>query len=203
MAERGWVSIAQLLSAQECELIIAECQRIISDPSDRHHRDKSASGTKHLEELDQRIELVADVIARPALTSAVAEWFDLEQAPTPTKVSLRSPGPGFGGQDLHRDAREGPLLDLPNAVTAIIALVPFDEHNGATRIVARSHITGLPASQFRGRPFARGETTLTGPAGTAFVFNGHCLHSGRENRSDADRHALQIAWQREGLRLDR
>ena len=195
-SQRGWVEIPGLLSDAECKLVITECERIIADPSNRHHRDKPASGTKHLQVLDDRIELVAELITRSALTTAVAVWFGLEEAPTPTKVSLRSPGPGFGSQDLHRDAIEGPPLDRPDAVTAIIPLVPFDEENGATRLVPGSHITSQPASLFRGRQTAPDEIRLIGAAGTAFVFNGHCLHAGGQNRSKSDRHALQIAWQR-------
>lgn len=194
--DRGWHEVTGLLSAPECELLLAECERIIADPNDRVHRDKPASGTQHLEELDQRIPLVAELLDRPELTSVVADWFGVDNAPAPMKVGLRSPGPGFGGQDLHRDAIEGPVLARPDAVTAIIALVEFTELNGATRFVPRSHQTNQPASQFRGRRSAPGEVVLTGPAGTAFVFNGHCLHAGGENRSQLHRPALQVAWSR-------
>lgn len=194
--ERGWLEVPQLLSAAECQHILSECQRIIADPTDRVSRDKPASGTQHLEELDTRISLVAELLSRSQLTSAVAEWFALDDAPLPTKVGLRSPGPGFGGQDLHRDAVEGPVLARPNAVTAIVALVDFTEVNGGTRFVPGSHITNQPASHFRGRRSAPDEVVLTGPAGTAFVFNGHCLHAGGENQSKASRPALQIAWNR-------
>ncbi len=192
--EQGWVTVEGLLSAQECSQIIEACEQIILDPTDRRVRDKPVSGTKHLEELEDRIELVTDAITRPALTSVVADWYGTETAPTPMKVGLRSPGPGFGGQDLHRDAVEGPPQPTPNAVTAIIALVRFTEANGGTRFVPGSHRTNQPALTFRGRGSAPGEVVLTGEAGTAFVFNGHALHAGGENRSNDDRPALQIAW---------
>ena len=192
--EQGWITVPDLLTLDECASILAACDAIIADPTDRHHRDKPASGTKHLEDLTSRIELVADVVSRPALTDSVAAWLDREEAPAPQKVGLRSPGPGFGGQDLHRDAPEGDPKPVPDAVTAIIALVPFTETNGATRIVPGSHRTSQPASSYRGRQSAPGEVRLTGAAGTAFVFNGHALHSGMENRSDQERPALQVAW---------
>ncbi len=192
--ERGWITIDGLLTAGECQEILDSCSQIIADPTDRRHRDKPASGTVHLEELDDRIELVAQALARTEMTNAVAEWFGLEATPPPQKVGLRSPQPGFGGQDLHRDAVEGPLVEEPDAVTAIITLVPFTETNGATRIVPGSHRTNEPASKYRARKSAPGEVRLIGDAGTAFVFNGHCLHSGCENRSDSARPALQVAW---------
>ena len=40
---------------------------------------------------------------------------------------------------------------------------------------------------------------LIGPAGTAFVFGGHLLHRGTENRSSAPRPALQISFRADGV----
>ena len=39
-----------------------------------------------------------------------------------------------------------------------------------------------------------GAVPLVGPAGTAFVFSGHLLHGGTENRSDRPRPALQLSF---------
>ena len=97
---------------------------------------------------------------------------------------------------LHAD--DAPKLDdAPSRVaTAIVTLVEFTDTNGATRVVPGSH--RRPDLQRRSGSLDShpDEMTLTGPAGTAFVFDGHLLHSGTINRSDADRPALQITWRR-------
>jgi len=191
---RGWVELP-LLSAAECSAVLGECDRLIGDPTNGHPRDKPASGTRHLEALDHRSPLIADLISRPALIDAVRAWFEPMTAPSaPMQVSLRQPGPGFGQQDLHRDAMEGPARAMPSVVTAIVALVDFTTTNGATRIVPGSHRTNQPVATYRGRKQAKDERVLTGAAGTAFVFSGHALHGGGLNRSAQPRPALQIVW---------
>lgn len=193
---RGWVGFP-LLTPDECASVLAECARLFADSATRHPRDKPASGTRHLEALDERSSVIADLIARPALVDAVQAWFGSEPAPsTAEQVSLRAPGPGFGEQDLHRDAIEGPPLEVPQVVTAIVALVDFTATNGATRIVPGSHRTNQTAAVFRGRHHAKDEVRLTGAAGTAFVFTGHALHAGGRNDSDQPRPALQLVWRR-------
>ncbi len=195
-SERGWIEVRDLLTAAESAVIVEECATICADPSNRHPRDKPVAGTIHLEALDQRVGEVAELLARAALRHAVAAWFASDHIPEPLQVSLRSPGPGFGDQDLHRDTMEGPPPEIPEVVTAIVALTDFTEHNGSTRIIPGSHRTSQPAATFRGRRRAVDEAVLTGPAGTAFVFSGHALHAGGRNESTCHRHALQIVWRR-------
>ncbi len=199
MLGTGHTRIEALLAAEECGEVIAECQRLFADEASAHPRDKPHSGTRHLEGLDRRIPLVGDVLNRSRLTELVAQvtnWS--EDPPAPTQVSLRSPEPGFGGQDLHRDTVESKQGERPTAVTAIIALVDFTVDNGATRLVPGSHLTNESADRFSGRRRSPQEIVLTGPAGTAFLFSGHILHSGTENQSDAARPALQVLWRQGG-----
>lgn len=196
-AARGWVEIEELLTAEECARIVDDCERLCADPADRHPRDKPSAGTRHLEALDARSATVAALVERRALVDVVDAWFG-RSAPPPAQVSWRAPDPGFGEQDLHRDAIEGAPAEPPGVVTAIVALVDVDESNGATRIVPGSHRTGQSAAPFRGRGRSGDEVLLTGSAGTAFVFNGHVLHAGGANRSGSPRHALQIVWRLDG-----
>ncbi len=195
-AERGWIEVRDLLTAAESAAIVDACTAICADANNRHPRDKPVAGTIHLEELDRRVTEVADVVEQTTLRDAVASWFGSHDIPAPMQVSLRSPGPGFGSQDLHRDTMEGPPPDVPEVVTAIVALTDFTERNGSTRIIPGSHRTSQPAATFRDRQRSAQEVALTGPAGTAFVFSGHALHGGGQNNSTRHRHALQIVWRR-------
>lgn len=197
-AERGWVEVGAVLSASACESLIGECMDICADPTNRHPRDKPVAGTIHLEELDQRIDTLAHVLKNRDLLEAVEGWFGPRAwpGPSPMQVSLRAPGPGYGEQDLHRDAMEGLPLASPEVVTAIVALTDFTDANGATRIIPGSHRSTQRAASFRARRHSDDEVILTGAAGTAFVFNGHALHGGGHNTSTAHRYALQIVWRR-------
>ena len=195
MNEAGYIEIADLLTPAECVQIVDRCRALYVDSDNRHPRDKPASGTRHLEELDQRVPLVAEVLRRGALRHVVERALGT-QTGDPAQVSLLSPQPGFGGQDLHRDTAESMQGPEPTVLTAIVALVDFTEQNGATRVVPGSHLTNESAARFRGRASSPDERLLTGPAGTAFVFTGHLLHSGTTNNSAEARPALQVLWRR-------
>lgn len=191
--EAGWVPLFGFLAADEVSSVQRACDDLLLAPvEDRWVGDKPASGTQHLVDLHQRSALVADIVTRPELVAVVTailvdDWH-VDQ------VGYRNPQPGFGGQQLHAD--DLPKLDTSSArvATAIITLTPFSGTNGATRVVPGSH--RRPDLQRHSGSLAHhpDEITLVGPAGTAFVFSGHLLHSGTPNNSAANRPALQVVW---------
>ncbi|MEM9134354.1 MAG: phytanoyl-CoA dioxygenase family protein [Actinomycetota bacterium] len=191
--ELGFCVVPDLLTADEAAAIVTACDHLMSLPSaERDSRDKVASGTRHLEGLDVRIPLVGHVLERPALTEPVAAIV----GPTAEAVqaAMRCPHAGFGGQKMHADdvprAASGPY----RVATAIVALTDFTEDNGATRVLPGSHQRldlQRRSGMLEDHP---DEVALTGPVGTAFVFNGHLLHAGRRNDSAAPRPALQLLW---------
>lgn len=192
---QGWCEVPRLVTPAEVDSILAAADALFAlPPAERRVGDKPHSGTRHLEELDDRIPLVADVVERPPLLERVAALVgpDAERAQT----SLRSPNSGFGRQQLHAD--DVPKLSPGEAAvaTAIIALVDMDASNGATVVLPGSH--DRPDLQRRGGSLAShpDEVTLAGPAGTAFVFSGHLLHAGGHNSSPHQRPVLQVLWRR-------
>ncbi len=193
--EPGWTAIEHLLSPSEVASILAALDPLLELPPDeRRAGDKPASGTRHLEELDDRIALVAEMVSGDAIMTVVESLVGPNA--TRTQVSLRDPQPGFGGQRLHADGFAKLDIGPATIATAIVALVDFEEGNGATRVVPGSHrrpdLQRLSGS-LESHP---DETVLTGPAGTAFVFDGNLLHSGRRNDSQRPRPALQVLWRR-------
>ncbi len=190
--EAGYVVVPHLMGADEVMQVRSACAELVSDEAGWDPLDKPHQGTVHLENLHRRIPLVAQVIGRNALTDVVGEV--LGSSRRLAQVSLRSPGPGHGRQDLHAD--DLPKLDDGPArvATAIVPLVDFTTTNGATRLVPGSHTR--PDLQRRAGQLGDycKEIVMEEPAGSAIVLSGHLLHSGRQNRSAEARPALQLVW---------
>lgn len=191
----GWTLVADLMTKTETAQVLAACHQLLSVSEDeRRIGDKPHAGTHHLVDLEARCDLVDEIVQRASLMNVVAEL--LGEPFEPMQVSYRSPQPGFGAQKLHTDAV--PKLDSgPDEVaTAIVPLVDFTATNGPTRVVPGSH--SRPDLQRLGGNLDSHvhEQQLLGPAGCAFVFSGHLLHSGTRNESDAERPALQLQWAR-------
>jgi len=81
---------------------------------------------------------------------------------------------------------------IPGYVTNMGVTLPlddFDERNGATWFLPRSH--GLPVEPTR-EQFYESARRLTVPAGSGFFFNARLWHAGGENTTGQWRHALTI-----------
>jgi ectoine hydroxylase-related dioxygenase (phytanoyl-CoA dioxygenase family) len=102
--------------------------------------------------------------------------------------------PGEAAQSVHYDdgfyrlPRPRPAASL----SVIIAIDPFTAENGATDLLPGSHLwTEAEVEAFHRDPKgARRLIPAVMPAGSAIVFQGHMLHRGGANRSDAPRLAL-------------
>ncbi|MGI9613471.1 MAG: phytanoyl-CoA dioxygenase family protein [Acidimicrobiales bacterium] len=191
--DAGWVMLSGFLSSGAVAEVRAVCAQLLDLPPELQVAgDKPVAGTHHLMKLDERSDLVASVANDGRLLAVVAEILGTRFQPS--QISYRSPQPTFGGQKLHGD--DPPKLDGgPDSVaTAIVALVDFTENNGTTRIVPGSHRRPDLQRQSGSLDSHPDEVKLTGPAGTAFVFSGHVLHSGTPNRSSTERPALQLVW---------
>ena len=107
--------------------------------------------------------------------------------------------PGQDAQPIHRDQWTYGGFPWPSGfeveVNILWAMQDFTEMNGATRAVPGSHRwdDGLELNQDQTIP-------VTAPAGSAIVMLGSCYHGAGANRSDSNRVALSIAYQRAWLR---
>jgi len=191
----GWCAIPSLLTQAEVAEVYDHCQALRHLPeAERLVGDKPHAGTHHLVRLDKRMAIVADLLHRNDLVRVVGEIID--KSFEAIQVSYRCPQPGYGGQKLHADGlpkmHDGP----DDLATAIVPLVEFTAENGATRVVPGSH-RRVDLQRLSGQADRLAEEIhLTGPAGTAFVFSGHLLHSGTKNKSTNERPALQLQWSR-------
>lgn len=100
--------------------------------------------------------------------------------------------PGQGAQVLHRDRLAwGGFLpaSLEPQFNTIWAVTDFTKENGATQCVPGSN-TWDPARQ----PEPEEITYAEMKEGSVFVYSGSVIHSGGENRTDADRMGLNITY---------
>ena len=100
--------------------------------------------------------------------------------------------PGQGKQPLHRDrlAWGGYIPDgLEPQFNTIWALTDFTVENGATRVVPGS-VDWDPER----RPEDHEKTQAVMDAGSVLLYTGSVIHSGGENRSDADRTGINITY---------
>jgi len=201
--DAGWIAVPGVVAADAARALVEACDDLIGaladpdDPTVGVPGDRPVGGTLHLAEVDRRIEAIRSIMEHPGIAAAVDHL--LGEPGIVGDVAYRNPQPGHGGQQLHADAVPQPTADAATTtVTAIVALVEFTPHNGATRIVPGSHRRPDLQRRAGSLPAHPDELLLTGPAGTAFVFSGHLLHSGTVNRSGAPRPALQMTWRRRG-----
>lgn len=101
-------------------------------------------------------------------------------------------------QPLHADM--GAVADERGywVCNCLLMLDDFTLENGATRVVPGSHRLGKLPQQVMADAWAThpDERLLTGPAGTAIVYNAHLWHGGTANRTSAPRRALHVFFAR-------
>lgn len=151
----------------------------------------ASGGTVYLAGLEDD-PVVAAALADPAIMTPLHGLLGCE--PRLTGARYRSPKPGGGAQALHRD-QPWPRPDgLWTAATVIVGLAAFGAANGATRIVPGTHLDRIPFTARSTRYHHPDEVLLTGPAGSAYIFTGACLHSGTANASRAGRPGIQATF---------
>ena len=96
-------------------------------------------------------------------------------------MGARSPLPGMPAQGLHRDGgpwcprpERDPHAVMPLVAQAMIALSEFSLDTGATRLVPRSHLTGIDPGEIR----EEDESRLICSPGTVLIYDGGIIHGG-------------------------
>jgi ectoine hydroxylase-related dioxygenase (phytanoyl-CoA dioxygenase family) len=195
---QGYLILTNLIDRSSLEKLCAGFE--VAAARQRTSTEGKESGTRHPADLLKQTRVFDEVITQPKIMTAInhvlGRPFGLSQ------FSGRDPLPGFGQQGLHADWMNRTSSDLSWVVTVIWMLDEFTNRNGATRVVPGSHrMPGQPPKAM-GDPAAhhREELIVTGPAGSALVFNGHLWHSGTRNDSQSPRRALQaVYWAREAF----
>lgn len=163
------------------------------------HRDFHGANTKRFCGLAAKSATwVHEVLLHPLLLA----WADHALSATAGSYWLNTGqmmvvGPGSTAQGLHRDEGNWPFISSLGprgpevTVSVMIALTPFTEEVGATRVVPGSHRWEDFQSHLTGE---LSSTAAVMPAGSALLYSGKVLHGAGANQTETWRRGLHTSY---------
>jgi ectoine hydroxylase len=206
----GFVTVPQLLTPDEVAAFGAELDLLATDPGIREDErtivEKSSRQVRSIFEVHRLSDAVAALVADERVAGRARQILGSDVYVHQSRINYK---PGFGGAGFywHSDfetwhAEDG--MPTPRAVSISIALTENYPHNGCLMIMPGSHRTFVacvgetPADHYKeslreqeiGTPDPESLTTLadrhgiamlTGPAGSATLFDSNCMHGSGSN----------------------
>jgi hypothetical protein len=129
-------------------------------------------------------------ITRPGILARPVCHTDQWWMPRPyaRNTSHRAPGDARWGE-VRRDDGEPAKMISPAVVANVLwLLTDFSAENGGTRLVPGSHLSGEQPA--RSDAYSADSVAVTGPSGTAVLFDGRIWHGAGNNREDGARFGL-------------
>ncbi|MFI1379490.1 ectoine hydroxylase [Embleya sp. NPDC020886] len=219
----GFVTVDPLLDAGKVALLRAELARLCDDPAVRADErtiiEPDSEAVRSIFEIHRISPLLRELVADPRLVGRARQILGSDVYIHQSRANLK---PGFDGSGFywHSDfetwhAEDG--MPAMRAVSISIALTENHVHNGALMIMPGSHHTFVacpgetPHGHYRtslrrqeiGTPDPdslteladrHGIAVLTGPAGSATVFDSNCMHGSAENITPYPRSNLFIVY---------
>ncbi|MFC4943402.1 ectoine hydroxylase [Pseudonocardia sp. GCM10023141] len=219
----GFVTVPELLTASEVATYSAELDRLATDPTVRADErtvvEKSSQQVRSIFEVHRISEAVAALVADERVAGRARQILGSDVYVHQSRINYK-PGFGGGGFYWHSDfetwhAEDG--MPAPRAVSTSIALTENFTHNGCLMIMPGSHRTFVscvgetPAEHYReslreqeiGTPDPDSLTTLadrhgiamlTGPAGSATLFDSNCMHGSGSNITPYSRSNIFVVF---------
>ncbi len=206
----GFVTVPQLLSADEVAEYAAELDRLATDPAVRADErtivEKSSRQVRSTFEVHTLSEKIAALVADPRVAGRARQILGSQVYLHQSRINYK---PGFGGAGFywHSDfetwhAEDG--MPAPRAVSISISLTENFAHNGCLMIMPGSHrefvacVGETPADHYKeslteqqiGTPdeasltllaHRYGISMITGAAGSATLFDSNCMHGSGSN----------------------
>lgn len=199
LAENGYLNLGKLLSDEQVEAVRATIDRLLQEEGDAagaelmdspHIRHPKEAGADRLADLVNKDPIFDQFYTHPRVLAAVQAVVGAELKLS--SLNYRAAKPGDGLQKLHVDWHETVEADDFKVCNSIWLLDDFSAENGATRIVPKTHLSGVLPQDAMNDPFASHpeEIILHAPAGTVIIFNSHTWHGGTTNRTDQPRRAV-------------
>ena len=196
----GYLPLRGVLTPEQVEALRARQAQLLAEEGDAAgtevHRE---AGTDRLSNLINKDPIYHVVLTEPRVLAGIAHVLknDLKLS----SLNSRSALPGQGLQGLHADWGR---LEMPGdyqVCNSIWLLDDFTLENGATRLVAGTHLGTKAPQDVMTNPADPhpDEIIVTGKAGDVVIFNSHVWHGGTLNRTDQPRRALHGYFTRRSL----
>jgi ectoine hydroxylase len=219
----GFVTVSELLTPDEVATYSAELDRLASDPAIREDQrtivEKTSQQVRSIFEVHRISDAVAALVADERVAGRARQILGSDVYVHQSRINYK-PGFGGGGFYWHSDfetwhAEDG--MPTPRAVSISIALTENYPHNGCLMIMPGSHRTFVacvgetPADHYKeslreqeiGTPDPESLTTLadrhgiamlTGPAGSATLFDSNCMHGSGSNITPYSRSNIFVVF---------
>lgn len=186
----GYTTLAGFLDAET----LARVRRGLGPHLTRHHGRNAFEGfqTERVYTLVARGKVFEEITEDPRILALLDRFLLPGYLLTASQAINIEPGEAAQGvhfdDGFYRLPRPRPAASL----SVIIAIDDFTATNGATDILPGSHVwSDAEVEAFGRRPDAASQLVpAVMPAGSAIVFQGHMLHRGGANRSEAPRLAI-------------
>lgn len=197
--KNGYLNLGKLLTDEQLVAIQNRIQELMNvegeeagaelmdSPYIRHPKEE---GADRLADLVNKGEVFDIFYTEPRVLAAVAHV--LGEAIKLSSLNYRAAKPGMGLQKLHADWHEVVEPGDYKVCNSIWLLDDFSAENGATRLVAGTHLHGrLPQDELED-PWAQhpDEILIEAPAGSVVIFNSHTWHGGTNNQTDKPRRSM-------------
>ncbi|WP_214370492.1 ectoine hydroxylase [Pseudonocardia sp. H11422] len=219
----GFVTVPQLLTPDEVAGYAAELDRLATDPAvradDRTIVEKTSQEVRSIFEVHRISDAIGRLVADERVAGRARQILGSDVYVHQSRINYK-PGFGGGGFYWHSDfetwhAEDG--MPVPRAVSISISLTENYAHNGCLMIIPGSHKTFVscvgetPDEHYReslkeqeiGTPDQdsltalanrHGIAMLTGPAGSATLFDSNCMHGSNSNITPYPRSNIFIVF---------
>jgi len=199
LAERGYLNLGKLLSSVQLVAVRDKVDQLMRQEGEqagaelaesKYIRHPKEEGAERLADLVNKDPLFDQFYTHPKVLAAVAQV--LGSSLKLSSLNYRGALPGYGLQKLHVDWHETVAPGDYKVCNSIWLLDDFSAANGATRLVAGTHLSGeLPQNVMNDPMQAHPDQILIeAPAGTVVIFNSHTWHGGTINLTKKTRRAI-------------
>jgi ectoine hydroxylase-related dioxygenase (phytanoyl-CoA dioxygenase family) len=197
--KNGYVSLGRILTEDQLEIIRQRIQELMDEEGEKsgselldspYIRHPKEEGADRLADLVNKGDVFDIFYSHPRVLAGVAHVLGTDFKLS--SLNYRAALPGKGNQKLHADWHEVVEPGDFKVCNTIWLLDDFTPENGATRLVAGTHLSGILPQEDLDDPWAThpDQKIIEAPAGTVVIFNSHTWHGGTDNHTNAPRRSI-------------
>lgn len=197
--QNGYVNLGKILAEDQLSAVRKRIRTLLDEEGEKagselmdspYIRHPKESGADRLADLVNKGEEFDLFYTHPKVLAAVSHV--LGQQIKLSSLNYRAAKPGAGLQKLHVDWHESVAINDYKVCNSIWLLDDFCKENGATRVVAGTHLHATLPQDIMEDPLAAHpeEVLIEAAAGSVVIFNSHTWHGGTTNHTAHPRRAI-------------